>query len=59
MPALRAEGAADADLSRTLRDGREHDVHDPDTADQEADPRDGSEHDVEDALGLLTTQHEL
>src|SRR5215217_1243276 len=38
--AARADGHADADLARPLGHGDEHDVHDPDAADDERDRRD-------------------
>ena len=41
------EGAADADLAGALGDGREHDVHDADAADQERDRGDRAEDDAE------------
>jgi len=44
---LGADGLADADLARPLRDRDEHDVHDADPAYQQRDPRDGAQHDVQ------------
>src|SRR5512146_2709914 len=41
---------ADADLLRPLEDRRQHDVHDPDAADEERDPRDARHHDREESL---------
>ena len=55
----RADRAPHADLFDALEDRREHDVHDPDAADDERDRRDRAEHDVEDrfrALLLLEQQ---
>ena len=45
-----SQGAADADFAGSLGDRREHDVHDPDPADQERNPRDRAENEVEDPL---------
>ncbi len=54
MSRRRAEEAlANADLAGPLGDGREHDVHDPDPADDEADPGDRSQDDVEDIPDLV------
>ena len=53
VAALRAQGAADADLAGALRDRRQHDVHDADAADQERDAGDRAQHEVEDPLGRL------
>src|SRR5215831_14134566 len=49
--ALGADGLADADLTGSLGDGDEHDVHHPDPADQERDGRDRAEQDGEDPVG--------
>src|SRR3954469_18817888 len=46
----RADGAADADLARPLQPAGQHDVHDPDAADQQRDRRDRHHHHLEDAL---------
>src|SRR5688572_103588 len=55
-----AERAPHADLLDALQHRREHDVHDPDAADDQRDRRDGAEHDVEDRLGaLLLLQQQL
>ena len=45
--ALGAQGAADADLAGPLGDGREHDVHDADAADQQRDGGDRAQDDAE------------
>jgi len=37
----RADGFADSDLTSTLGDGNEHDVHDADAADHQSNRRDG------------------
>src|SRR5438445_404882 len=50
---LGAQGPADADLTRSLRHRREHDVHDADAADQERDRCDQGEQTLEVGLGLL------
>ena len=46
---FRAEGAADADLTRSFRDGGKHDIHDADPADDERnrcdEPEQNDEHD--------------
>ena len=50
------ECLADSDLASALRDGDQHDVHDPDAAEGEGKERDGSEeqgHHGEDSLGKL------
>ena len=44
---LGAQGAADADLAGPLGDGRQHDVHDADAADQQRDRGDRAEDDAE------------
>ena len=52
---LRSQGAADADLAGPLGDGRQHDVHDADAADQQRNRRDRAQDDAElpgRALGL-------
>ncbi|MEZ6017621.1 MAG: hypothetical protein R3F49_21105 [Planctomycetota bacterium] len=59
VPPLRAEGAAHADLARALGDGRQHDVHDADAADEQRDHRDGPQHHVEDLRGLLLLAEQL
>ena len=46
----RADGAADADLARALEHAREHDVHDPDAADEQRDRRERDHDEAEDAL---------
>ena len=48
--AARAQRAADADLARPLQDAGQHDVHDPDAADQQRDRRERDHDDFEDAL---------
>src|SRR5580704_14765315 len=51
-----AERFADADFTRALGDGDQHDVHDADTAECEGEKRDGAEeqgHHAEDAFGKL------
>jgi hypothetical protein len=53
VPAFGAEGAPDPDLAGALGDAGEHDVHDPDAADQERDGGDRTQDDVEDLLGAL------
>ena len=47
-----ADGAADADLARPLEHRGQHDVHDPDAADEQRDAGDRAHDDVEDALRL-------
>ena len=47
VPAPGAEGLAQADLARPLGDRDQHDVHDPDPADQQADAADRREQDGE------------
>ena len=59
VAAARAEGAADADLAGALGDRRQHDVHDPDPADQERDAGDRAQHQVEDPLGRLGLLQQL
>ena len=55
-----ADRAPHADLLDALEDRREHDVHDPNAADDERDRRDGAEHDVEDRLRpLLLLEQQL
>src|SRR5437764_5703222 len=55
-----ADRAPNADLPDALEDRREHDVHDPDAADDERDRRDGAEDDVEDRLRpLLLLEQQL
>src|SRR5580704_15638310 len=52
----RAQRFADANLSRALGDGDQHDVHDANASQREGQERDGSEekrHHAEDALGKL------
>ena len=44
---LGAQGPADADLAGPLGDGRQHDVHDADAADQQRDRRDRPQDDAE------------
>ena len=41
----RANRFADSDLPRPLRHRHQHDVHDPDPADQQRDERDDDQHD--------------
>ena len=53
LPALGADGAADADLAGSLGDRGEHDVHDADAADKEADSADGAQDYIEHPLGRL------
>ena len=43
VAAVRADGHADADLARALGHAHEHDVHDPDAADEERDAGDRAE----------------
>ena len=43
LPRPRADGQADADLARPLGHGDEHDVHDADAADEQADAGDGGQ----------------
>src|SRR6185295_9967316 len=52
-----ADGAADSDLTGALEHGRQHDVHNPDTADQQRDAGD-TDHDERENLvgGLLLLQ---
>ena len=56
----RADGSPHTDLPDALEDRREHDIHDPDAADDERDRRDGAEDDVEDRLRpLLLLEQQL
>src|SRR5262249_6483777 len=48
-----AQGTADADLPGALRHGGQHDVHDPDAADQERDAGDRAQDTREQPLRLL------
>src|SRR5205823_3326705 len=60
LPPGRADRSAHADLLDPLEHRREHDVHDPDAADDERDRRDRAQYDVEDRLGaLLLLQEQL
>ena len=59
VPAAGPEGAADAHLACPLGDARQHDVHDPDPTDEEADRGDGAGHHVEDPLGALALTQDL
>jgi len=47
-----AECPADADLARPLADGGQHNIHNPDAADQQRNRSDGTENDAEKTLGL-------
>ena len=57
--ARRADRLADADLARALGHRHQHDVHDPDAADDEADARDAREQEAEDLRRLLLRREEL
>src|SRR5690606_15876941 len=57
--ARRAERHADADLARPLRDADEHNVHDPDAADDQAHARDAREQHREGLLGFLLRFEEV
>jgi len=47
-----AECTADADLARSLADGGQHNIHNPDAADQERNRSDRTQNDTEKTLGL-------
>src|SRR4030095_12971800 len=59
VAAARADRATDADLAGALEDVGEHDVHDPDPADEERDARDPSHDDVEDLPRPLALGEQL
>ena len=48
-----ADGPADADLAGPLGDRGQHDVHDADAADEQADARDGAQNDARAPLGVF------
>src|SRR5439155_236246 len=58
IAALGPQGPANADLPRPFGHGREHDVHDPDPADQQRDRRDRAQDDAE-LAGLPLVPAEL
>src|SRR5688500_7971869 len=53
------ERLSHADLARSLRHRDEHDVHDPDPADEQGDGRDPQEKDAEHLRGLLERREEV
>ena len=56
---LRADRTADANLARALEHAGQHDVHDPDAADEERDRGERHHDEPEDSLGALLFGEQL